>query len=52
MDIFTLLVKFLICSFIFEHDDLVDVFVLSHVGLLLVDHLLGLLKLKFSILMC
>jgi hypothetical protein len=51
MDVFTLLIEFLVCSLILKHDDLVDVFILSHISLLLVDHLHSLLEFKLCVLM-
>ena len=51
MDVFTLLIEFFVCSLILKHDDLVDVFILSHISLLLVDHLHSLLEFKLCVLM-
>jgi hypothetical protein len=51
MHVFTLLVEFLICSLILKHYDFVDVFVLSHIGFLLIDHLHSLLEFELCVLM-
>lgn len=51
MDVFALLVEFLVCSLILKHYDFVDVFVLSHIGFLLIDHLHSLLEFELCVLM-
>jgi hypothetical protein len=50
VDILSFLIKFLVSSLVFHHDDFVNVFVLAHVSFLFVDHLLSLLQFEFGIL--